>query len=247
MKLNTVGTGKVVLIAGGGRCYTDIAARFVASGRSVEDLINEKYCPSIVKKILGSGHLAATEFDYFLFGVEGYSRITEVQLVRKRLASYMISSGRSHIGKREYSITVPKSTIGFTYKNSDGEEKQVEDWVREGELIYDSMVSAGIPEEDARYYKLQATTFKGIIGMNAHALRDWFRVRCCFRAQREIRDMATKMKNICMNVQPELFANCGATCHELGYCPENELQCDQKRGKVPTHADVLKMIKKGEW
>ena len=34
------------------------------------------------------------EFDFFLFGVEGYSRVTEVQLVRKRLASYLIKSGR---------------------------------------------------------------------------------------------------------------------------------------------------------
>ena len=32
------GNGKVVLLAGGGKIYTDIAARFVRSERSLEEL-----------------------------------------------------------------------------------------------------------------------------------------------------------------------------------------------------------------
>ena len=91
------GQGQVVLIAGGGRIYTDIAARFVASERSLDDIIASPYSAKIVKNILASGHLAAVEFDYFLFGVAGYSRVTETQLVRKRLASYLIKSGRTEL------------------------------------------------------------------------------------------------------------------------------------------------------
>ena len=44
-----------------------------------------------------------------------------------------------------------------------------------------------LPEEDLRYLKPQATEFKGLIGMNAHALMDWFAIRCCRNAQAEIR------------------------------------------------------------
>lgn len=93
LKEQFTGQGRVVLLAGGGRIYTDIAARFVRSERSLDEIIASPYSKRIVDNILNSGHGAALEFDYFLFGVEGYSRVTEVQLVRKRMASYLIKSG----------------------------------------------------------------------------------------------------------------------------------------------------------
>ena len=104
------GNGKVVLLAGGGKIYTDIAARFVRSERSLEEIVASPYSRQIVRNILESGHRAALEFDFFLFGVEGYSRVTETQLVRKRLASYLIKSGRAELGgKRRFSVVYPAS------------------------------------------------------------------------------------------------------------------------------------------
>ena len=109
------GDGQVVLIAGGGRIYTDIAARFVASERSLDDIVASPYSKKIVQNILESGHKAALEFDYFIFGVAGYSRVTETQLVRKRLASYLIKSGRAELnGKRQFSIVYPQRIADFS-------------------------------------------------------------------------------------------------------------------------------------
>ncbi len=82
-----VGDGKVVLLAGGGKIFTDIAARFVRSEKSLEEIVASPYDRRLVHNIINSGHKAAVEFDYFVFGVEGYSRVTEAQLVRKRIAS----------------------------------------------------------------------------------------------------------------------------------------------------------------
>lgn len=75
------GNGKVLLLAGGGKIYTDLAARFVRSERALEEIAASPYSRQIVENILASGHRAALEFDFFLFGVEGYSRVTETQLV----------------------------------------------------------------------------------------------------------------------------------------------------------------------
>ena len=94
------GNGKVLLLAGGGKIFTDIAARFVRSERSLDDIVASPYSRQIVENILSSGHRAALEFDFFLFGVEGYSRVTEVQLVRKRMASYLIKSGRAELKRQ---------------------------------------------------------------------------------------------------------------------------------------------------
>ena len=115
LKEQFTGHGRVVLLAGGGRIYTDIAARFVRSERSLDEIIASPYSKRIVDNILNSGHGAALEFDYFLFGVEGYSRVTEVQLVRKRMASYLIKSGRAELGgKRVFSVVYPRSVADFT-------------------------------------------------------------------------------------------------------------------------------------
>lgn len=251
LKINTIGEGKVVLIAGGGRIYTDIAARFVRSERELEEIVASPYDKKIVQTILKSGHLAATEFDWFIFGVDGYSRVTETQLVRKRLASYLIKSGRLELnGQRQFRAALPENVLNHTakvfihgdcptvYHSISGYD--ILDIIRQW---YNQGVEAGIPEEDLRYLKPQATVFKGIIGMNIHALRDWWRIRLCQNAAAEIRDMAWKMFELVKEVTPDLVEGAGPNCKVLGYCPENNRQNEKCKGKIPTQEEAIQIIK----
>jgi len=120
MNKTYVGEGKVVLIAGGGKIFTDIAARFCDSERGLDEILASPHTKGIVKNIIENGHLAATEFDDFIFGIEGYARVTEVQLVRKRLASYLIKSGRKNKDeKRNFDVVMPNKEIEeFSYVHS---------------------------------------------------------------------------------------------------------------------------------
>ena len=240
--------GQVVLIAGGGRIYTDIAARFVASERSLEDIVASPYSKKIVKNILASGHRAALEFDYFLFGVAGYSRVTETQLVRKRLASYLIKSGRAELGgKRAFSVVYPQSIAEFSAELSLPDGRKVtlsgRDLAELTSQWYDAGLAQGLPEEDLRYLKPQATEFKAIIGMNAHALLDWFAIRCCRNAQHEIRDLAWKMLRLCKKAAPDLFEGAGPNCLQLGFCPENNRQHAACKGRIPTREQAMSLLK----
>lgn len=249
LRENHTGSGKVILLAGGGKIFTDIAARFVRSERELEDIAASPYSRQIVRNILDSNHRAALEFDYFLFGVDGYSRVTETQLVRKRIASYLIKSGRAELnGKRAYQIVYPANAASFTAEVTlpDGGKTRLSgrDLADIGRQWYEAGVDAGIPEEDLRYLKPQATVFKGIIGMNAHALLDWFAIRCCRNAQAEIRDLAHKMLALCRQAAPDLFENAGPSCAQMGYCPENSLQNAQCKGKIPTKNEALAILKK---
>lgn len=249
LKEQYTGGGKVMLIAGGGRVYTDIAARFVRSERSIEDIVASPYSREIVQNILSSGHGAALEFDFFLFGVEGYSRVTETQLVRKRLASYLIKSGRAELGgKRVYSVVYPRAIADFKAELTlpDGRKASLSgrELAELGRQWYDAGLEAGLSEQDLRYMKPQATEFKAIIGMNAHALRDWFAIRCCRNAQDEIRDLATKMLQLCRKAAPDLFAGAGPACVQLGYCPENRLQNKRCRGRVLTRDAAMAILKR---
>lgn len=243
------GEGNVVLLAGGGKIFTDIAARFVRSERSLQMIAASEYDKNIVLNILQSGHLAATEFDYFIFGIEGFSRVTEVQLVRKRLASYLIKSGRiDKHGKRTLDYVLPKTITEFcapvrlmsgVMMNIDAYDilDIVNQWYDHGVQV------AGLPEEDLRYIRPQGTAIKAIIGMNAHALLDWFQIRTCKKAQYEIRDLACKMMNLCKDAAPDLFANAGPSCASLGYCPENGLQHDNCKEKILTKNKALEILR----
>ena len=59
--------------------------------------------------------------------------------------------------------------------------------------LYAEMVEAGIPAEDARYILPNATETKIMVTMNARELLHFFELRCCERAQWEIRAMAVEM------------------------------------------------------
>jgi thymidylate synthase (FAD) len=245
MNISNVGEGKVLLLAGGGKVYTDIAARFVRSEKDIQEIVDSPYNAQIVRNIIGSGHLAATEFDTFIFAVSGYSRVTEAQLVRKRHASYLIKSGRAELnGKRKYELVVPKSIRDVVVEDR-GTLWTSEDYFALGEKFYEAALTQGKREEDARYLKPQATAFNAIIGMSAHGLLDWFKIRCCRNAQTEIRDMANKMLALCKEAAPDLFANAGPSCVDLGYCPENYRQNPACRKKYLPKHEALALLKMG--
>lgn len=241
--------------------FVDVAGSFTRSEKTMEEIITAPYNEKLVEKIVGMNHLATTEFDYFVFAVEGLSRVTETQLVRKRLASYMIKSGRIQKGKRSFDVIKPKSLNNFypnvhlnanriTINDVPLEDKTVdvqvdlsfEDLMSIIQQWYEIGVKANKPEEDLRYVKPQATEWKGLIGMNGHALLDWFKIRCCKNAQWEIRTLANAMLAQCKKHSPALFKNAGPSCKVLGYCPENKFQNKECTG-VLTHENVLELIK----
>lgn len=256
MKKMYVGEGSVYLVAGGGKIYADLAAKFVRTEKPVIEIINGEYSPNIIKNLLESHHYTPLEFDNYIFAIEGYSRITETQLVRKRIASYLIKSGRAELhGKRSYNMVQPKEidnlicnkVYRFINKNNTGEYCEVivpitpnliHDMI---ETWYNFGVENGYKEENLRYMKPQATEFKALVMMNAHALRDWFKIRCCENAQEEIRDLANKMLNLCKQASPDVFKLAGANCKELGYCPEGRLQCEKYKGKIPTLEEMKRI------
>lgn len=79
--------------------------------------------------------------------------------------------------------------------------------------------------ENARYLLPEATATKIIFTMNTRNLYNFFNLRCCERAQDEIREMADMMLKEVKKVAPILFKNAGAKCVKLGYCPEGKMSC----------------------
>ena len=89
---------------------------------------------------------------------------------------------------------------------------------------YDMLLEQGIPAEDARFLLPNACETKLIITMNARELLHFFQVRCCNRAQWEIRAMAVEMLKLTKRVAPAIFKNAGPSC--VGdRCHEGKMSC----------------------
>jgi thymidylate synthase (FAD) len=172
----------------------------------------------LVRRVLASGHDSILEHASFTFVVDGISRACSHQLVRHRVASYSQQSQR-------YVDDVPEFVVPESIENN------IDAWA-EFELVrgriegaYDRMVNEyGIPAEDARFVLPNAAATKIVITMNARELHHFFALRCCNRAQWEIREMAQQMLRLCQATEPVLFENCGPGCLR-GPCPEGRRSC----------------------
>ena len=69
---------------------------------------------------------------------------------------------------------------------------------------------------------------KMILTMNVRSLRNFFRLRCCNRAQWEIREVATEMLRLCCEVSPALFRTAGPSCY-CGGCTEGKMSCGKAK------------------
>lgn len=83
--------------------------------------------------------------------------------------------------------------------------------------------------ENARAILPNAVATNFVVTMNARELKHFFRMRCCNRAQDEIRHLADKMLELCKQVAPGLFKDAGAACVS-GACPEGKMSCGNPRG-----------------
>lgn len=203
------------LVALGARlCYSK--TNLLGLQQKVAKSDQEGFC----RKVIGMGHESVLEHASFTFGIEGVSRVLLAQLTRHRLASFSVQSQRYCGANME--LVIPDSMCI---------PELVDDIVavrRAVEELYSKAVGFGVPEEDARYLTLQAGTTRLMVTMNVRELRHFFSLRCCRRAQWEIREMADEMLAICKQIAPALFHDAGPGCVR-GFCPEGEKCCGKPR------------------
>lgn len=191
--------------------------------------LQKKLTKAEVKKllclILKSGHLSAVEHASFTFAIEGISRACTHQLVRHRLASYSQQSQRyvKYLKKPEF-IVPPSINRKAALKRS------FEEVANLAFKHYLELLDKGVPAEDARYILPQAIESKIVVTMNARELLHFFTLRCCNRAQWEIRELAQTMLKLVKKIAPILFADAGANCLR-GPCPEGTLSCGKPQRK----------------
>lgn len=195
-------------------CYSPVGGEGLFENMTGEEV--EK----LVRFVVKSGHLSTTEHIIFTFAIEGVSRALTHQLVRHRVASYNQQSQRYVKFHGNYSYVIPPAV-----KNNSKINDRFEQKIAEIHKFYEEMLESGIDAEDARYILPNASETKIIVTMNARELLHFFTVRCCNRAQWEIKELAKGMLKAVKKVSPVVFEKAGPNCLR-GPCPEGKFKCE---------------------
>ena len=206
-----------------------MAAKLCYSPSGIEELkekLGTKDQTAFVEKLAAIGHLSPIEHVSFTFGIEGISRACSHQLVRHRVASYSQQSQR-YVKAEQFDYVIPPSikqdpalVREFEKCMAEAQKNYTNVLRRLGELGYEG--EAG--QQDARYLLPNAAETKIVVTMNGRELLHFFRVRCCNRAQWEIRDMAERMLQLLKQAAPTIFAKSGPGCLHAP-CPEGKMTC----------------------
>lgn len=197
------------------------AARLCYSPRSATELyddLSDQEIASLIKRLRRMGHTSTFEHASFTFAIEGISRVLSHQLVRHRIASYSQKSQR-YVSEAQFNYVIPSSI------SSDQAALQLyTEKIEELQKAYGELCKI-VPKEDARYILPNATETKVVATFNARSLLNFFKLRCCERAQWEIRILANQMLELVQDVAPNLFKNAGPSCVSEGVCHEGALSC----------------------
>lgn len=193
-------------------CYAPVGAA------ELMETLDEERIHKVLKTILTGGHFSTLEHASYTFAIEGVSRALTHQLVRHRMASYNQQSQRYVTFKDEPEFILPQSVVDA------GAQEKFDEAVQAAFDAYRNLVDLGVPAEDARYLLPNACETKIVVTMNMRELHHFFNVRCCNRAQWEIRELACKMLELVKPSAPYIFKTAGPGCVK-GACPEGKMSC----------------------
>lgn len=194
-------------------CYAPIGAA------ELLESLDDEAIRRVLRTIITSGHTSTLEHASYTFAIDGVSRAMTHQLVRHRLASFNQQSQRYVSYKEEPTFIVPPEI--------EANPEQREAFLAACNQMfahYRELVEAGVPAEDARYLLPNAMETKIVVTMNIRELLHFFELRCCRRAQWEIREVANRMLALAAETAPYIFMDAGPSCRR-GPCREGKMTC----------------------
>ena len=225
-----------IIAAAGKLCYSK--SDIVDLYNGLDDEATKKF----VNMLSEMGHESPIEHISFTFGIEGISRTCSHQIVRHRIASYSQQSQRYVDLQNSFNYIIPEAIKDNKKARLLYEKSMVADMDAYKEITQEliKQYTKGVTDskeirlltkkalEDSRFALPNACETKIIVTMNARTLLNFFRERCCNRAQWEIREVANQMLDLVLDVAPNVFKYAGAPC-VFGKCPEGSMSCGKKQ------------------
>ncbi|HDS01234.1 MAG TPA: FAD-dependent thymidylate synthase [candidate division Zixibacteria bacterium] len=155
----------------------------------------------LIKKVIRKGHHSVLEHAAATFRIKGGSRTFTHEFVRHRLASPSQESQRyvEYGVRKQFEVVVPESM-----KKHGFSEKYLQ-LAKETHELYEQMLEAGVPKEDARYIFPGGITSEIVMTANFREWRHICKIRCHERAHWEIRRICLEILKILKKEAPIVF------------------------------------------
>ena len=145
----------------------------------------------LVKHLYRNGHHSVFEHIYFTFKIEGISRACSHQLVRHRMCAFTQRSQR-YCSEDGFGFVTPP-----TIHDDPSSEFNYRKAMYKAQDTYTGLTKMGeIPNEDARFLLPNACETSLFLSCNLRELIHIANERLCNRAQWEIRELVTQMRNL---------------------------------------------------
>ena len=213
------------------------------------DSLTDEKAAAFVEMLSEIGHESPIEHASFTFGIEGVSRSLLAQITRHRMASFSVKSQR-YVREGSFGYVTPPEIAADPEAKKLYDEIMAEDqrkYDRLAEILKEKHIKTFMAEgkdektatrlaekkaiEDARFVLPNSCETQMVMTMNARSLKNFFRIRCCNRAQWEIRKLADEMLCQVRMICPNLFYLAGPACVR-GKCPEGAMSCGHPRKKI---------------
>ncbi len=198
--------------------YSSLTPMQIAE-RIESERITRQQMQEFIEKRLETGHTSPLEQCWFEFGIAGVSRAFSHQFVRHRIGISFEQQSQRYVAfkKGEFPYTVPE-----TVRKAGLEDKLARAFRELGQL-YQEMLEAGVPAEDARFLIPNAAQTNFKITINFQELLHIADLRLCTRAQWEFRKVASLMRAEVNRRFPDLAKYLQPKCGERrsGYCDED--------------------------
>ena len=177
-------------------------------------------------------------------------------MTRHRIGSFSVQSQR-YVRLEDFRYVIPpeieripEAKAQFIRSMNDDAQKYLELVHTLEDAHTARLMAQGLPEkaarakaskqanEDARFVLPNACETKMVMTMNCRSLQNFFNLRCCNRAQWEIRAVADEMLRLVLPLAPHVFAYAGPRCL-TGACPEAHMCCG-KQAEVRQKYEQLK-------
>jgi len=199
-------------------CYSPLTPIEIAQRVESERIPREEMI-RFVDERLQTGHGSPLEQVWFEFLIAGVSRSFSHQFVRHRTGiSFEQQSQRYVVFKHgRFPFTMPE-TIARA-----GMRERVEQLFAEVGAVYQQLIDANVPGEDARFVLPNATSTNFKVTVNFAELLHICDLRLCTRAQWEFRKVASMMRGEINRRFPELGRYLQPKCGErrAGFCDES--------------------------
>ena len=155
-----------------------------------DERITREQMLDFIEKRLETGHASPLEQVWFEFGIAGVTRAFSHQFVRHHMGISFEQQSQRYVTFKggEFPYTVPE-----TVKRA-GLDEELDAEFDDVARLYDRMVEAGVPAEDARFVLPNATNTNFKITVNFLELLHIADLRLCTRAQWEFRKVVAMMR-----------------------------------------------------